>query len=98
LETIPADFRCFYCSSDDHGADSCPMSEEDKRRVIYGAEALAAARECARIGHRETENGCTRCGLGMAGVELRRGQRLLQGGGIGSAALAEGVFLRKKRG
>ena len=29
---------CFYCDKFSHGADNCPMSDEGKNRVIYGAK------------------------------------------------------------
>jgi hypothetical protein len=38
---------CFYCNSDGHGPDDCPMSDEDKERVIYGRKVAAGTAETA---------------------------------------------------
>lgn len=30
------EYSCFYCSTNEHSADNCPKSDEEKRRIIQG--------------------------------------------------------------
>jgi len=87
LETVSADFRCFYCSTNDHDADVCPLPDSEKRRIIHGVMDRIEAT----------------IGLAPIPAPVSGGITMITGGpprgGMSAAAmLAEGVFLRKKRG